>query len=488
MTTVKDLATREALFVAGTWSIDPDRPWIDIESPTTEEIVGRIPSATIADVDRAVTAAAELHRKGDWRLLDVTERARHLQAIADGIESRAADFEALYTLDQGGLASFAGFTPATAAAVFRDTATLAEQIDFGPTRRDTLTGSVYVSREPAGPVAAIVPWNAPLVLAAIKIAPALLSGCPVVVKISPETPLVSFVLAEVIEEAGLPDGVISFLPGDREIGQYLISRPGINSISFTGSTAAGKKVMATAAERMTRVTLELGGKSAALVLDDADPEQFAPMLAMGCTIQTGQVCTTQSRILVPASRGDEWITALTKAFDALVVGDPSDPSTTVGPLVSRAQVERVEAFVEVARKEGATVLTGGSRPSGPTFEQGYWYTPTLVTDVNSDMQIHREEVFGPVFTVGVYEDLEAGIAAVNDSDFGLSNGIYTADVDRALAIAPRLESGAVAINSPGPSATAPFGGYKLSGLGREGGVEGVEEFLEIKQVNLPSAG
>ncbi|NGP04968.1 aldehyde dehydrogenase [Rhodococcus sp. 14C212] len=487
MNPTNSLTFRDALYIAGEWSVSTDREWLEVENPATQESIGRVPLAREDDVERAVAAAVELHKAGHWRATELSERAKTLNTIADAIERRASDFEAIYTLDQGGVSSFAGFTAATAAAIFRDTALLAEQLDLGPTRRDTLTGSVYVSREAVGPVAAIVPWNAPLVLAAVKIAPALMAGCPVVVKVSPETPLVSFILAEAIAEAGLPAGSVSFLPGGRELGQFLISLPGIKNISFTGSTGAGQKVMATAIEHMTRVTLELGGKSAALVLEDADPAEFAPMLAYGCTMQAGQVCTTQSRILVPESKREEWMAALTTAFRNLVVGDPTDPSTGVGPLVSRAQRDRVEEFVTTAKNDGATVLTGGKRPSGTRFERGYWYEPTLLTGTTPDMQINREEVFGPVITVEAYDDLEAGIAAVNDTEFGLSNGIFTLDTDKALALAPRLESGAVAINSFGPNITAPFGGYKMSGVGREGGIEGIHEFLETKQVNLPPA-
>ncbi|MGR6520277.1 aldehyde dehydrogenase family protein (plasmid) [Rhodococcus erythropolis] len=479
------LTNRDALFIAGEWNVSTDREWLEIENPATQEIIGRVPLAREVDVESAVAAAVRLDNSGQWRNTELSERAKALNSIADAIERRASDFEAMYTMDQGGTAAFASFTAATAAAIFRDTALLAEQLDLGPTRRDTLTGSVYVSREAVGPVAAIVPWNAPLVLAAVKIAPALIAGCPVIVKVSPETPLISFIFAEVLAEVGLPAGLISFLPGSRELGQFLISRPGIKNISFTGSTLAGKKVMATASERMTRVTLELGGKSAALVLDDAEPAEFAPMLAYGCTMQAGQVCTTQSRILVPAARREEWITALTSAFGELVVGDPADQNTGVGPLVSGTQRDRVERFVETALKDGATVLTGGRRPVGEMFERGYWYEPTLLTGTTPDMQINREEVFGPVITVEAYDDLAAGIATVNDTEFGLSNGIFTPDIDRALALAPQLESGAVAINSFGPNITAPFGGYKMSGVGREGGIEGIQEFLETKQVNLP---
>jgi aldehyde dehydrogenase (NAD+) len=324
-----------------------------------------------------------------------------------------------------------------------------------------------------------------VVLAAVKIAPALLAGCPVILKVSPETPLAPLVLAQVFAEAGLPEGLISFLPGGREVGQYLISRPGIAHISFTGSTAAGQQVMKTAAEHMTRLTLELGGKSAALVLDDAEPQDFAGALAMGSTMQTGQVCTTQSRILVPNSRKTEWLDALTAAFESLVVGDPTHPSTQVGPLVSKAQADRVESYVRGAIDEGATVLAGGSRPSGPGFDNGYWFLPTLLTNTRPDMRVYREEVFGPVIVVEGYETLEDGIDAVNDTEYGLGNGIYTSDTDRAIPLAPRLQSGTVSINTTGACITAPFGGMKMSGFGREGGIEGIEAMLESKQIQLP---
>jgi acyl-CoA reductase-like NAD-dependent aldehyde dehydrogenase len=479
------LVSYDALYVAGRWTKDAARQWLDVTSPATEETIGRIPLATTTDVDYAVGSAVAAHREGFWRRLPITERAKHLIAVAEGIERRSADFDSMYILDQGGLASFASVITVMGADLFRATASFADQIDLGPTRRNTMNESVLISREPVGPVAAIVPWNSPLGLGAVKIASALLAGCPVVVKFDPVAPMVAFLLADVFEEMGFPEGLVSFLPGGRELGQHLISRPGIRSISFTGSTAAGRQVMTTAAETMARVTLELGGKSAALVLDDADPAVFAPQLAFGSTIQTGQVCTTQSRIFVPESRRQEWVDALTGAFSALVVGDPADPGTAIGPLASQAQLDRTETFVHVAREEGATILTGGSRPQGEQFERGYWYLPTLITDTRPDMQINREEVFGPVITVETYDGLEAGIEAANSTEFGLSNGIYTPDIEKAVTIAPLLESGVVAINFFGPSATAPYGGTKMSGMGREGGVEGVEEFLEIKQVNLP---
>jgi aldehyde dehydrogenase (NAD+) len=479
------LAARTDLLIGGRWATDPNRGSIEVENPSTQEIIARIPQATRADVDRAVDMAVELHRSEAWSRTSLSERAELLNAIADEIDRRAPEIQELYVKDQGGVAAFAAFPPMAAAMAFRDNAQLASSLDLGLTRRDTSGGSVYLSREPVGPVATIVPWNAPMLLAPVKIAPALLAGCPVIVKISPETPLGPLVLAEVFAEVGVPEGLISFLPGGKALGQYLISRPGIAHISFTGSTAAGQQVMKTAAEHMARLTLELGGKSAALVLDDADPAEFAPVLAAGSVVQSGQVCTTQSRILVPEARKAEWVAALTREFESLKVGDPADPGTQVGPLVSQAQVERVESYVQGARQEGATVLAGGTRPQGSEFEAGHWFLPTLVTDTRPDMKIYREEVFGPVIVIEGYEDLDAGIAAANDSDYGLGAGVYTPDIDRAVELALRIESGTVSINSSGPSFTAPFGGVKMSGFGREGGIEGVEAMLETKQIKLP---
>ncbi|KJL42303.1 Geranial dehydrogenase [Microbacterium trichothecenolyticum] len=484
MSGLSSISSHSGLYVAGEWAEDPGREWLQVLNPSNEEVVGRIPLATRRDVDRAVDAAVEVHESGSWRAVDLAERVKLLEAIAQGIERRAADFDRTYVLDQGGLASFAGAITAMGANVFRATAVFAEQIDLGPTLRETLGEAVYLSREPVGPVAAIVPWNSPLNLAAVKIASALLAGCPIVVKVDPVAPLALFLLAEVIEEVGVPAGVVSFLPGGREVGEQLVSHPGIRAITFTGSTRAGQQVMIAAAQRMTRVMLELGGKSAAIALEDADPAQFAPLIAFGSVLQAGQVCTTQSRILVPASRKDEWIPALTEAFRALVVGDPADSATTVGPLATQAQLDRVEAFVARAREDGATVLTGGAKPKGSAFDRGYWYQPTLITDTNPEMQITCEEVFGPVITVQPYDDLDDAIAIANSTEFGLNNGIYTPDTDKAIAVAPRLTSGVVSVNTFGPSALAPYGGMKMSGMGREGGLEGVLEFTEIKQINV----
>jgi acyl-CoA reductase-like NAD-dependent aldehyde dehydrogenase len=316
----------------------------------------------------------------------------------------------------------------------------------------------------------------------VKITPALLAGCPVIVKVSPESPLVSFPLAQAFEAAGLPEGVVSFLPGGRELGQHLVAHPGVRHVSFTGSTASGQAVMRSAADNMTRLTLELGGKSAAIVLDDMDPADFMPQVLPSCLGQSGQVCTTQSRILVPRRRHAEFRDALADFFSSLPVGDPSDPSTMIGPLVSRAQLERTEGYVQIARDGGGTIIVGGKRPAG--LDRGYFYEPTLVDGVTNDMRIAREEVFGPVISLLTYDSDDEAVRIANDTEFGLGNGVHTGDVERGIAVARRLQSGTVSINDSGCVMTEPWGGAKKSGLGREGGLEGIEAYLEYKQIQL----
>jgi acyl-CoA reductase-like NAD-dependent aldehyde dehydrogenase len=305
----------------------------------------------------------------------------------------------------------------------------------------------------------------------------------VVVKVDVHTPLSAFLLAEVFEDIDTPPGLISFLPASRDVAKYLVAHPGIKHVSFTGSTQVGKEVMKSAADNMTRVTLELGGKSAAILLDDFEPSS-APALYPGCLAQTGQVCTTFSRLLVPASRAQEWEEALAQVFSSLTIGDPSAPETMIGPLVSRQQLDTVQRYAEIAREEGR-IVTGGRRPAH--LERGFWFEPTLVTDVGPTARITREEVFGPVIVLMAYEDIEEAIRLANDSDYGLAAGIFTAEVERALEIAPRLAAGVVSINNFGANFLEPFGGVGASGIGREGGREGIEEFLEAVQIQLPAA-
>ncbi|ABH00824.1 aldehyde dehydrogenase (plasmid) [Rhodococcus jostii RHA1] len=476
------VSSYDRLYLAGRWS-DADQPTVEVRNPATGEVVTRIAVATLENADAAVAAATQLHEDRTWADLSFGERADRLDAIADAIERRTEELTRIYAEDQGGLVSLAPFVIGQSVGVFRGTAKLARGMDNSPSRRSGSGSDVLIHRVPVGPVLASVPWNGPLILAAVKVATALAAGCPVIVKVDVQTPLASFLLAEAIDEVGLPPGLISVLPAEVDVAKHLVSHPGVKHVSFTGSTAVGKDVMRAAAENMTRLTLELGGKSAAIVLDDFDPAS-APMLVPGCLAQTGQVCTTFSRLLVPAERFEEWKAALVHVFSSLKIGDPTDPATVVGPLVSAQQLEKTEYYVSLAREEG-TIIAGGQRPDG--FDGGYWYEPTLVTDVEPDSRIAREEVFGPVTVLLPFQDLDDAIRIANDSEYGLAAGIFTNDVDQAVKIAPHLTAGAVSINNFGANFLEPFGGFGASGIGREGGIEGIESFLETMQIQFPMA-
>lgn len=485
-----DMAGHEVLhdhiFIGGHWVRAQGQGWIEVENPATEQILGRIPEASTADADAAISAAVRAFTDGPWPGMTIAERAELLAQVADGIVARADEFAALYVADQGGVAAVAPHMTSLAAGITRDFADRGRTMSLEPEERSSGLGRTVVLREPVGPAVAIVPWNAPLIVTVTKAAPALLAGCPVIVKVSPETPLVSFLLAEVFASVGFPEGVISLLPGGRELGEHLVAHPAVRHVSFTGSTASGQNVMRSAAENMTRLTLELGGKSSAIVLDDLEPEDFLPQVRRACLGQSGQVCTTQSRILVPRRRHAEFRDVLADYFGSLQVGDPTDPSTVIGPLVSRAQLERTEMYVGIARQDGGRIIAGGQRPPG--LERGYFYEPTLVDQVTNDMRIAREEVFGPVISLLTYEDDDDAVRIANDSEFGLANGIHTGDIGRAMALARRLDSGSVSINDSGSVLTEPWGGTKKSGFGREGGLEGIESFLEHKQINGDLAG
>lgn len=484
-TTSGSLFHVDRLLIGSRWSDTPRRR-IEVLDPYSEQVVGSVPEATEADADAALACAHQAWLDGTLGGLSYAERGEFVRRIAEGVVARKADLDMLYVRDLGGVAAFAPYVSLQAELVLRDFADLASSLSSTPQPRTTTAGTVVVLKEPVGSVVAIVPWNAPLALAVVKLAPALVAGCPVVVKVDPVAPLAGLLLAEIVAGAGLPDGVISFLPGGPELGRHLVEHPLTAHISFTGSTATGREVLRSAATHMARTTLELGGKGAAIMIEDLDPAAATPMLVPACLAQSGQVCTTNSRVLVPRSRHDEWVSAIAAMFSSLPVGDPGDPSTMVGPLSSAAHRDRVEQYIASARAEGATIVTGGGRPAQPGT--GYFVEPTLITDVRPDMKVVREEVFGPVIVVMPYDDVDDAIRIANDTDFGLANGIFTDDVALATSLAPRLRSGTVAVNNPGPCMTAPFGGMRSSGIGREGGVEGIEAFLEYKQINLPAGG
>lgn len=479
--TSNDIFTHTELFIGGRWTSSASRGTIEIVNPYTEKVIGTVPEANAADTDAAIAAAVAAVHNNPWQKMSFVERGAVLGKVAEGLVARSDQVLTTYTQDFGGVRAFGTFIAAQAAKVFAEHTKFAEQLVAEEWRENGGERNL-IRREPVGPVLAIVPWNAPLVLTAVKLAPALLAGCPVVVKAPTEDPTVTFILAEVLAEAGVPEGMVSILPGRRGSLGDIAGRPEFAHVAFTGSTASGRTIMHSAADNITDVTLELGGKSAAIFLDDLDPAQGAQLVVAGSLAQSGQVCTTYSRLLVPATRKDEWIDALVATFRALPIGDPDHPDTVIGPLINAGHRATVEGFIDSARSEGATILTGGKRPDLP---HGYFVEPTLITDVTPDMRIVREEVFGPVITVQTYTDLDEAVAIANQTEFGLAAGIFTTDTEVAMKLAPRLEAGNVAINNFGACLVQPFGGYKKSGLGREGGIENVEHLLAFKQVRMP---
>jgi aldehyde dehydrogenase (NAD+) len=345
-------------------------------------------------------------------------------------------------------------------------------------------GQALVRREPVGVVGAIVPWNVPLFTTIAKLAPSLAAGCTVVLKPSPETPLDAIILAEALIEIGLPAGVVNILPAGRETGEYLVTHPGVDKISFTGSTAAGKRIAALCGERLRRYSLELGGKSAAIILEDADLESTMAGLLPAAMMNNGEACVAQTRILAPRDRYREIVDALSERVGAQKVGDPLDPATEVGPLAAGRQRDRVEKYIALGQEEGAKISVGGGRPVG--LDKGWYVEPTVFIDVDNKMRIAQEEIFGPVVCVIPYGDAAEAVAIANDSDYGLSGSVWTADPQRGLDVARQVRTGTYTINGFTLDFGTPFGGYKQSGIGREFGPEGLELFLELKSVNLPA--
>jgi acyl-CoA reductase-like NAD-dependent aldehyde dehydrogenase len=359
---------------------------------------------------------------------------------------------------------------------------IAQDYPFRSVRRGE-TGSALVTREPVGVVAAVVPWNVPLGISMGKIVPAVLAGCTVVLKPAPQTPLDAYLLGELIQRAGFPPGVVNIVPAEREASEHLVSHPGVDKVTFTGSTAAGRRIAALCGNDLRRVTLELGGKSAAVVLDDADLDQAVEAMRLGAFRNNGQVCTLKTRVLVSAARQDEFLERLDALVDSMPVGDPSQDSTQIGPLASSRQREIVEGYIGGGRDQGATLVRGGGRPEA--LDRGWFVEPTVFAGVRPDMTIAREEIFGPVLAVMTYRDEAEAIAIANDSDYGLNGSVFTTDLDHGLAVASQIRTGVVELNGNPIGLHAPFGGFKSSGIGRENGPEGLDAYTELRSIGLP---
>ena len=483
--TAVPLRHADRFFIDGAWVTPSSGATIDVIDSSTERVYFRVPEAQPADIDRAVTAARRAFDEGPWPRMTHADRAEFLKGIAAGLRDRAEDIGQIWPRESGALHVIAKRGAAGIAGAFDYYAGLAETFPFEEKARPTQGEFGLLVREPVGVVGAIIPWNAPIGLITYKIAPALLAGCTVVLKCSPEAPGDAYVVAEIAEAIGLPAGVLNVVTADREVSELLVRDARVDKITFTGSTAAGRRIASICGERIARCTLELGGKSAALILDDMDLNEAAATLAGAECMLAGQVCSSLTRIVVSRRRHDELVDALAGAFSQVRVGDPFDAATQMGPLVSSRQRDRVEGYIATGIEQGARLVTGGGRPKD--LDRGYYVEPTVFAQVDNSSTIAQEEIFGPVLSVIPVEDEDHVVATANDTIYGLNASVFTHDVDRARDVARRLRSGTVGHNAFRTDFGIAFGGFKQSGIGREGGTEGLLPFLETKTVILEGA-
>lgn len=472
----------DKLFIGGSWVAPSSDVTIDVVSPITAEKIASVPEAQNADMDAAVAAARKAFDEGPWPRMSPAERAKILARVGEEVKKRVEAMATAFTAEIGAPAASSNAFHDNAVKVWDDVVTLHERFEFEE-ERSWDGGSGRLIHEPVGVVATILPWNGPVATASLKFGPALAAGCTVVVKPAPEGPISMNMLAEAIEAAGLPEGVVSMLPAGREVGEYLVRHEDVDMITFTGSTAAGRKIMGIAAERIAPVTLELGGKSAAIITDDVDLDDVFPELVFYGIGHSGQVCAALTRILVPRDKQEEVVERIKQVMESIKIGDPRESDTLLGPLAAERQRERVENYIKIGKEEGAHLVTGGGRPEGLTT--GWYVEPTLFADVTPDMRIAQEEIFGPVLTVIPYNNLDEAIDIANGTQYGLSGAVFAKDDKTAEEIARQIKTGQIGINSWTMNVIQPFGGYKQSGLGREGGVEGMAEFLETKLMMNP---
>jgi aldehyde dehydrogenase (NAD+) len=477
-TTEQQLLVRDKIFIGGEWVASSGSGVLEVINSSTEEVMGTVPEGTPEDVDRAVSAAREAFES--WSQTTVDERSDWMRRISEALGARVEEVAALIAQEVGMPIKLAGMIQAGLPTM-----------DFGSMPQvmaemawEEQVGNSLIVREPVGVVGAIAPWNYPLHQISAKVAAALAAGCTIIVKPSEVAPLNAFVLADVLDELGLPAGVFNLVSGlGPVVGESMSAHPGIDMISFTGSTAAGRRVSEAAAGTVKRVALELGGKSPNVILDDADLQAAVTDGVSKCFLNSGQTCSALTRMLVPRARLAEAERIAIAAAERFKPGDPFVKGTMLGPLVSETQRERVRGYIEQGSAEGAKLLTGGAEPP-EDLDRGYFVKPTVFSEVTAEMRIAQEEIFGPVLAIMPYEDEDDAVRIANDSVYGLAGGVWSGDAERAKRVARRIRTGQVEINGGAFNPLAPFGGYKQSGHGRELGHFGLEEFLQVKSLQL----
>lgn len=472
-----------SLYIGGEWVKPVLGGTIDVVSAHSEAVFATVAEASDADMDAAVAAARSAFDDGEWPLLSPADRAATLRRLHTALETRVPELVNAWIDGIGALAGVAPFVIGGGMFTLDHLIQLADDYPFvKPQAPADGIGEAMVVREPVGVTVAIAPWNNPFGIMISKVGSALLAGCTVIMKPAPETPLEAYIIAEAAEAAGIPPGVINLVPAGRDASDHLVSNPGVDKVSLTGSTVAGKRVAQVCGERLARYTLELGGKSAAIVMADANLEAAARVLTDTIIMSAGQVCATLSRAIVAREVHDELVEMIRANMAKVHVGDPFDPATRMGPLAMERQRTRVEDYIRIGRGEGATLAYGGCRPAH--LSTGWYVEPTLFTGVTRDMRIAQEEIFGPVLSVLSFETEDEAIRIANDSDFGLFGAVFTADRDTAYRISRRMRTGTVCHNAFRFDPYLPFGGFKQSGIGREGGAAGLASYTEIKSILL----
>lgn len=476
--------TRDTMYIDGKWVKTRSSERIEVISPLSEQVIATVPRASKVEVDDAVDAARRAFDSGPWPKMSVEERVGFITKLRNIFERRKEEMAQAITDEMGSPITQSRTIQTTVPLMMMDEhSNLALETVKWSELRQSPSGNALVRRQPKGVAALITPWNAPMMTVIQKMGPALMAGCTIVLKPASLATLSAYLLAEFIEEAGFPAGVVNVISCDRQEAEYLALHPGVNKVTFTGSTGAGRHLAAKCGELLRPITLELGGKSAGIILDDADIPAAVEALRLLSFRNSGQICTLKTRILVSKKKEAEVLDALTTMVKSMPVGDPNDPETHIGPLVSQKQQSNVEHYIEVGMKEGEMLAGGLGRPAG--LNHGWFVQPSLFAGIDPNGVLAQEEVFGPVLAVSTYEDEEDAIAIANNSTFGLSGTVFSQDIARAVSVADRVKTGVLEINGAPFGFHAPFGGVKDSGMGRESGWEGFEPYVELKSIGIP---